>query len=169
MRTKIAKRFSFLVAVFLVVMTLVAVQSVWAEEMTVTGTIERLGSGSIDVAANGTIYTFYDIPFADLATQGIYLDTGDVVTVSAYVVIFPKGTSKYIAYSITAEAVTYTWHPNIPKTGSGKSAVSASATAATDCICDKCYCNCPEDCIDCACDCLCDCACDGTGLKGSKK
>jgi hypothetical protein len=169
MEKTISKQFSILVLVIAAIMTLVSVQAVWAEEITVTGTIERMGTASIDVASDGTTYTFYDIPLTDLATQGIYLNVGDVVTVSAYVVTFPNGTSKYIAYSITGGAVTYTWHPNVPKAGAKTSAVSTTATAATDCICDKCYCNCPEDCEDCACDCLCDCACDGTGPKGSKK
>jgi hypothetical protein len=169
MRKEITKRFSFLFVVFAVFITLVAVQAVWAEEITVTGTIERIGAGSLDVVSDGTTYTFYDIPFSALATQGIYLNAGDAVTISAYVVTFPKGRSKCIAYSITVGAVSYTWHPNIPKTGKKKSALSTSAAAATDCICDKCHCNCPEDCLDCACDCLCNCACDGTGSKGSKK
>jgi hypothetical protein len=164
-----------------VVMSLVVVQAGWAAtitltvtgDLTVNGTIERIGTGStgsIDVASNETIYTFYDIPFSDLATQGIVLKVGDSVTVEAYVVTFPNETVKNIAYSITYGVVTYTWHPNVPKVGT--SVLSTTATAATDCTCDHCYCNCPDDCSDCPCDCSCDCTCDGTGPngpKGSKK
>lgn len=105
--------------VLAIVFSFTAVQAVWAQStLTVeNGTIVRLGTGSIDVESNDTIYTFYDIPFDELATQQIYLNMGDTVTVSAYVVTFPNGTSKNIAYSITKENVTYSWHPNMPKTG----------------------------------------------------
>jgi len=104
-----------------IVLSFTAVQAVWAAEITVTGTIVRIGTGetgSIDVAAStGAIYTFYHIPFSDLATQGIVLNVGDLVTVYAYVVTFPNGKVKNIAYSITVGDVTYTWHPNVPKAG----------------------------------------------------
>jgi len=101
-----------------IVLSFTAVQAVWADEITVIGTIERIGTGetgSIDVLSNGTLYTFYHIPFIDLATQEIVLNVGDSVTISAYVVTFPNGTIKNIAYSITVRDVTYTWHPNVPK------------------------------------------------------
>ena len=103
-----------------IVLSFTAVQAVWAAEIEVTGTIVRIGTGetgSIDVASNGLSYTFYDIPFSELATQGIVLNMGDSVTVYAYVVTFPKGKVKNIAYSITYGNVTYTWHPNVPKAG----------------------------------------------------
>ncbi|OHE58149.1 MAG: hypothetical protein A2Z47_08290 [Thermodesulfovibrio sp. RBG_19FT_COMBO_42_12] len=161
-----------MIVLLAVVLSLIAVQAVWASTLTITGTIERIGTdvtGSIDVLSGDTIYTFYDIPFTDLATQGIVLAVGDSVTVGAYVVTFPNGTVKNIAYSITKGDTTYTWHPNIPKAGTEMGALSTTATAATGCICDNCYCNCPEDCIDCPCDCLCDCTCDGTGPNGPKK
>ncbi len=150
-----------------IVMSLVAVPAVWADTatLTVTGTIERIGTASIDVVtSDGALYTFYDIP---VDVQGI-LTPGKEVTVSAYVVTFLNETVKYIAYSITVSydgsSTTYEWHPKVPKVGT--SALSATATAATDCTYDNCHCNCPGDCIDCTCDCSCDCTCDGTGPKG---
>jgi len=101
-----------------IVLSFTAVQAAWADEVTVTGTIERIGTKSIDVLANNTIYTFYDIPFASLEAAGIYLEVGGGVTIKAHVVTFPNGMMKYIAYEITCGDVTYTWHPNAPKAGS---------------------------------------------------
>jgi|GEM_PF-5597819 len=103
-----------------IVLSFTAVQTVWADEITVTGTIVRIGTGetgSIDVLSDGKIYTFYHIPFIDLAIQEIILNVGDEVTISAYVVTFINGAVKNIAYSITVGAVTYTWHPKVPKAG----------------------------------------------------
>jgi hypothetical protein len=129
-----------------VVMSLVAIQAVWAGEITVTGTIERIGTASIDVLG----YTFYDIPFIDLATQGIALNLGDLVTISAYVVTFPNEMIKYIAYSITVGAVTYTWHPNVPKAGTNT--VTLSATNENG---QPCYCECIENTVCLECNCYC--------------
>jgi len=107
--------------VLAIVLSITAVQAAWAGEITVTGTIERIGTGltgSIDVVtSDGIIYTFYDIPFTDLAANGIALSVDDTVTVSAYVVTFPNGTVKDIAFSITKGSVNYTWHPKVPKAG----------------------------------------------------
>ena len=106
-----------------IVLSLTAVQAVWAQSiLTVNdGTIERIGTGttgSIDVVtSDGVLYTFYDIPFSDLATEQIVLSVGNSVTVDAYVVTFPNGMVKNIAYSITYGSVTYTWHPKVPKAG----------------------------------------------------
>jgi hypothetical protein len=102
-----------------IILSFTAVQAVWADELTitVTGTIERIGTASIDVYSNETLYTFYHIPFSDLATQGIVLNVGDSVTISAHVVTFLNGMVKNIAYSITVGDVTITWHPNVPKAG----------------------------------------------------
>lgn len=104
-----------------IVLSFTAVQAVWAAEITVTGTIVRIGTGetgSIDIAAStGATYTFYHIPFSDLAIQEIILKVGDEVTISAYVVTFLNGAVKNIAYSITVGNVTYTWHTNVPKAG----------------------------------------------------
>src|SRR4030042_6400654 len=101
-----------MMVILAIVFSFIAVQAVWADEIIVTGTIERIGTGSIDVASNGTIYTFYHIPFSDLAIQQIILNVGDSVTISAYVVTFLNGAVKNIAYSITVGDVTYEWHPN---------------------------------------------------------
>ncbi len=105
-----------------IVLSLTAVQAVWAQNILTVenGTIERIGTGttgSIDVSSNGMIYTFYDIPFSVLEEQGIVLQVGYPVTVSAYVVNFPNAMVKNIAYSITYGGVTYTWHPKIPRGG----------------------------------------------------
>ena len=100
-----------------IILSLTAVQAVWADEIGVTGTIERIGTGSIDIASNGTIYTFYHIPFTSLEAASIFLKVGDSVTIYAYVVTFVNGMVKNIAYSITVGDVTYTWHPNVPKAG----------------------------------------------------
>ncbi len=140
-----------------VVMSLVAIQAVWADTLTVTGTIERIGTSSIDVKSEitGELYTFYDIPFSDLATQGIVLNVGDSVTVYAYVVTFPNGKVKNIAYSITYGDVTYTWHPNVPKAGSmAKSGSETTALSLTDYSgALNCNCICLDDLQDCHCRC----------------
>ncbi|MDH4241453.1 MAG: hypothetical protein OEW48_17985 [Phycisphaerae bacterium] len=142
-----------------IVMSLVAIQAVWAQEITVTGTIERIGTsstayGSIDVksAETGVLYTFYDIPFSELEleTIGIFLNVGYSVTVYAYVVTFPNGMKKNIAFSITYGDVTYTWHPNVPKAGTNT--VTLSATNENG---QPCYCQCIEntECYECNCYC----------------
>lgn len=165
MRHSIRKLFLLLATV----LSLTAVQAVCADEISVTGTIVRIGTGetgSIDVVtSNEELYTFYHIPFINLETANIYLNMGDSVTISAYVVTFPNGSVKNIAYGITVDDVTYTWHPNVPKAGMTD---FYSATAAADCTCNNCYCACPEDCQDCSCECSCDCTCDGTGPNGPK-
>jgi hypothetical protein len=138
------------------VLSLAAVHAVAAEEITVTdGTIARIGTASIDVASGETTYTFYDIPLSDLETNGIVLSVGDEVTVSAYVVTFPNGTKKDIAYSITKEDVTYTWHPNVPKAGTNKAGTSTVTLSATNENGQPCYCKCVEttECYECNCYC----------------
>jgi hypothetical protein len=136
------------------VLSLVAVHAVWAETLTVEGgTVERIGSGSIDVASNGTTYTFYHIPLSDLP---FVLIVGDTVTISAYDVIFPNGTSKYIAYSIEKDSVTYTWHPNVPKPGANKGGTDTVTLTATDENGQPCYCNCVENTVCLECNCYCD-------------
>ncbi|MBS1113032.1 MAG: hypothetical protein H6Q92_795 [Nitrospirae bacterium] len=133
-----------------VVLSLVAIQTVWAEEITVTGTIERIGAASIDVVSDGTTYTFYDISLTDLATQSIVLVVGDSVTVSAYVVTFPNGTVKNIAYSITKGEVTYTWHPKVPKAGTNTVTLSATDENGKPCNCE-----CIENTVCLECNCYC--------------
>ena len=134
-----------MLVVLAIVLSFTAVQAVWAAEIEVTGTIVRIGAGetgSIDVASNGLSYTFYDIPFSDLATQGIVLNVGDSVTVYAYVVIFPNGKVKNIAYSITYGSVTYTWHPNIPKVGSTANSGTETTTLSDT---GNCVCKCTDE------------------------
>ena len=119
---------------FAILLTFTAVQAAWADELTVTGPIDRVGGSSIDVVADGTtIYTFYDIPLTALATAGIVLAVGDVVTISAYVVTFRNGMVKNIAYSITKGDVTYAWHPNVPKVGATGSITPTSEYADSNC------------------------------------
>ena len=136
-----------------IVLSFTAVQAVWAIEVTVmvTGTIERIGQGSIDLAsidvlAADGMYTFYDIPSDVL----LNLIMGDTVTVEAYKVTFPNGTSKYIAYSITEGDVTYSWHPNVPKAGT--KTVTLSATDENG---RPCYCYCTENTVCYECNCYC--------------
>ena len=68
-----------LLVIFAIVLTFSAVQTAWALEITVSGTIDRIGTSSIDVVTS-TVYTFYHIPVDVLAT----LKEGDSVTISAY-------------------------------------------------------------------------------------
>jgi hypothetical protein len=155
-----------LFVILAIVMSFFLVQGVWAEEITVTdGTIERIGDGSIDVALDGEIYTFYHIPFDSLQEAGISLAVDEKVTISAYVVTFPNEKTKYIAHSITVGNVIYEWHPNVPKAGTTD--LDSARAVLPDCTCDNCNCNCPEDCQDCSCDCICaNCTCDGDGDDG---
>jgi hypothetical protein len=147
MKISIKKMFVLLA----VILSFVAIQAVWAGEITVTdGTIERIGTASIDIASPETTYTFYDIPFADLATHDITLAVGDTVTISAYVVTFPNGTVKNIAYSITKGEVTYTWHPKVPKAGT--KTVTLSATDENG---QSCSCKCIENTLCYECNCYC--------------
>ena len=160
-----------LVVILVIVMSFVLVQVVWADEITVAGTIERIGTGSIDVA-NEQVYTFYPIPFNSLEAANISLAVDDWVTITAYVVAFPNKTTKYIAHSITVGDATYDWHPNVPKAGTTDlDSARAVSYDDDDCVCNgDCICddNCPEDCPDCPCNCLCECICDGTGPNGPK-
>ena len=154
-----------LFVILAIVMSFVLVQGVWAEEIKVEGTIERIGLKSIDVGD----YTFYHIPFTSLEDADIFLAVGDFVTIDAYKVTFPNGETKYIAYSIKVivedKEITYEWHPNAPKAGTTD--LDSARAVSEDCVCNgDCYCNCPEDCPDCPCDCLCDCICDGDGPNG---
>jgi len=154
-----------LFVILTIVMSFALVQVVWADEITVDGTVERIGTGSIDVA-NEQIYTFYHIPFTSLEAANIFLSVDDWVTITAYVVAFPNKTTKYIAHSITVGDATYDWHPNVPKADTTD--LDSARAVLSDCTCDNYYCNCPEDCQDCSCDCICDCNCDGTGPNGPK-
>lgn len=140
-----------LVFVLVVVLGLVAVQSAFAAEIEVTGIIDRIGVKSIDVISGDSVYTFYDIPFLDLQAAEIILAVGDEVTVNAYVVAFPNGMSKNIAYSLTKGGVTYTWHPNAPKAGSQ----SVTELSAIDAGGQSCICKCVEntECYECNCYC----------------
>ena len=153
-----------------IVMSFVLVQGVWAYEITATGTIVRIGTGSIDVDVNEEgISTFYHIPFTN---EGISLEMDDLVTISAYAVTFPNGETKNIAYKIIDGDITYDWHPNVPKAGTTDlDSARAVSYDDDDCVCNgDCICddNCPEDCPDCPCNCLCECICDGTGPNGPK-
>ena len=155
-----------LVVILVIVMSFVLVQGVWAGEITVKGNIDRIGSRSIDIDED----TFYDIPFDDLILNGISLEVDDLVTISAYVVTFPNGKIKYIAYSlkvvVEGNEITYSWHPNVPKAGTTD--LDSASAVSEDCVCNgDCYCdNCPKDCPDCPCDCLCECICAGDGPNG---
>ena len=140
-----------------IVLSFTAVQAVWAIEVTVkvTGTIERIGQGSIDLAsidvlAADGMYTFYDIPSDVL----LNLIMGDTVTVEAYKVTFPNGMLKYIAYSITKGEVTYSWHPNVPKVGN-KGGTETVTLSATDENGQPCYCQCIENTVCYECNCYC--------------
>lgn len=117
-----------LLVIFAIVLTFSAVQTAWALEITVSGTIDRIGTSSIDVVTS-TVYTFYHIPVDVLAT----LEEGDSVTISAYIVTFPNGTTKNIAFSITEGEVTYSWHPNEPKAGTTDSFTATSEYADSNC------------------------------------
>jgi hypothetical protein len=165
-----------LFVILAIVMSFVLVQGVWAEPIEVEETIEvegsidaieRIGTGSIIVVINGTTYTFYHIPFDELEAQyNIFLEVGDSVTISAYVVNFPNGETKNIAYSIEEGEITYNWHPNAPKAGTTE--LDSARAVSEDCVCNgDCYCNCPKDCPDCPCDCLCECICAGDGPNGA--
>jgi len=162
-----------------IVMSFVLVQGVWAETVEVEGTIEvegsiesieRIGTGSIIVVINGTTYTFYHIPFDELEAQyNIILEVGDSVTISAYVVNFPNGETKNIAYSIEEEEITYNWHPKAPKAGTTDSDSASVESEQGDFVCQNCYCLCPNSLSDCICDCSCDdCICDKEGPLGPK-
>ena len=119
-----------------VALSLVAAQAAWAAEITATGTNERIGTASIDVVDDtGISFTFYDIPFTDLEAQNIVLAVGDSVIVSAYVVTFPNGKVKNIAFSITYGSAIYTWHPNVPKVGSRTATLSATDENGQPCNC----------------------------------
>ena len=136
-----------MLVVLAIVLNFTAVQAVWAADFSVTGTIERIGTRSIDVVDDGgTSYTFYDIPSDVL----LNLIVGDTVIVIAYEVTFPNGTSKYIAYSITEGDVTYSWHPNVPKAGT--KTVTLSATDENG---EPCYCQCIENTVCYECNCYC--------------
>ena len=117
-----------LLVIFAIVLTFSAVQTAWALEITVSGTIDRIGTSSIDVVTS-TVYTFYHIPVDVLAT----LEEGDSVTISAHIVTFPNGTTKNIAFSITEGEVTYSWHPNEPKAGTTDSFTATSEYADSNC------------------------------------
>lgn len=120
-----------LLVIFAIVLTFSAVQTAWALEIDVSGTIDRIGTSSIDVVptdGNG-LYTFYHIPDTVLAT----LEEGDSVLISAYVVTFPSGATKNIAFSITDGEVTYSWHPNEPKAGATDSFTATSEYADSNC------------------------------------
>ncbi|MBP1610387.1 MAG: hypothetical protein H6Q04_2622 [Acidobacteria bacterium] len=143
-----------IIALAAVVLTFAAVQAAWAAEITVTGTIERIGTASIDVADEETIFTFYHIPFTDLTAAGIDLYLGDTVTVKAYLVTFPNETSKNIAFSITKDDTTYVWHPNMPKTGT-KAGNKTVTLSATDMNGQPCLCNCIETTECDVCNCYC--------------
>jgi hypothetical protein len=155
-----------LFVILAIVMSFVLVQGVWANEITVEdGNIVRIGTKSIDVVTDSQAFTFYHIPFNSLEAANIPLAVGDSVTISAYVVIFPNGETKYIGYKIIYDDITYEWHPDAFK--AGKNDLDSVMAVSDDCVCnDNCYCNCPKDCPDCPCDCLCDCICDGDGPKG---
>jgi hypothetical protein len=164
-----------LFVILAIVMSFVLVQGVWAYEITATGTIVRIGTGSIDVDVNEEgISTFYHIPFTN---EDISLEMDDLVTISAYVVTFPNGKIKYIAYSlkvvVEGKEITYSWHPNLPKAGTtdldSARAVSYDdddCVCNGDCICDKCPD--PAEYPNAACDCLCECICAGDGPNGPK-
>ncbi len=78
------------------------------------------------------------------------LTVGDTVTVSAYVVTFPNGMVKNIAFSITKGDKIYTWHPNVPKAGT--KTVTLSATDENG---KRCYCQCIENTVCYECNCYC--------------
>ena len=156
-----------------IVMSFVLVQVVWADEITVTGTIDRIGTGSIDINVGGDIYTFYHIPFDSLEEEGISLAVNDGVTISAYVVTFPNEDTKNIAYKIIDGDITYEWHPNTPKAGTTDlDSARAVSYDDDDCVCNgDCICdNCPDpaDYPNATCDCLCECICAGDGPNGPK-
>jgi len=158
-----------LVVILVIVMSFVLVQVVWADEITVAGTIERIGTGSIDVA-NEQVYTFYPIPFNSLEAANISLAVDDWVTITAYVVAFPNKTTKYIAHSITVGDATYDWHPNVPKAGATDLDSARAESEQGDLVCQNCNCWCPNTLSDCICDCSCDdCICDGNGPSGPNK
>lgn len=143
-----------MLVVLAIVLSFTAVQAASAAEIIVRGTIERIGTGSIDVLVETTTgttsYTFYDIPFSDLEAENITLSVNDTVTVFAYVVTFPSEKVKNIAYSITKGETTYSWHPNVPKAGA--KTVTLSATDENG---QPCHCKCIEntECYECHCYC----------------
>lgn len=80
-----------------------------------------------------TLYTFCHVPFTDLEAAGISLSEGIEVTISAYVISFPNGTTRNIAFSIAVGDVTYTWHPNEPKAGAADSTATTIDCPNTNC------------------------------------
>jgi hypothetical protein len=167
MKSSIKGLFVFLA----IVMSFALVQGVWAYEITVTGTIVRIGTGSIDVDVNEEgISTFYHIPFTN---ESISLDIDDLVIISAHVVTFPNGETKYIASKIIDGDITYEWHPNTPKAGTTDlDSARAVSYDDDDCVCNgDCICdNCPDpaEYPNATCDCLCECICAGDGPNGPK-
>jgi len=131
-----------------IVMSLVAVQAAWAKtcNLEVEGTVTAIDydNNSITIDYNTIIY---GVRLEYLANKlNIVLQVGDNVVITA---LQCPSTGKLSACTV--------------------SVVAPLTTTASECICDKCYCNCPEDCPDCPCDCSCVCTCDGTGPKGPKK
>jgi len=157
MKISIRKMFVLLA----IVMSLGFVQAGWALDCseTVSGTIELLDDGKVEVTDElGGLTTISGIP------DSLNLATTEVVTI----IYSERPCGDLVACSVTVGGDTTNLRP-----GKGKSeelvAQSVTVAADTDCVCDNCYCKCPEDCEDCTCDCSCDCICDGTGPYGPKK
>jgi len=151
-----------MVVLLAIVMSLGFVQAGWALDCSnrVTGKITNDPSSDrgIEVTdVNSVSTTIYGIP------DYFRLTTDQVVTITYSV--RPGGDLVACSVQVEGDSIILL-RQLIPVQLSGQ---SVTVAADTDCTCDKCYCNCPEDCEDCPCDCSCDCTCDGTGPNRPKK
>lgn len=110
MKISIKRLFVFLA----IVMSLVVVQSGWAQETyTVAGTVYSVSTYDSIIQVDegdGIITTVYCIPFSHLAKKHrIVLDVGDEVSIEVYDRNFSNKTTKLVAISLSAYNLYEQW------------------------------------------------------------
>jgi len=159
-----------------IVLSLVAIQAAQAEIVQVFGKVTAIEHNTVTLDSGYIVSSLG--PKAYWKSEGMtYPKVGEYLYIDAYV---GEALDKLVAVEVCYDAfdsdnciILRDFLTLVPLwigfQTTETSALSTTVTAATGCICDKCYCNCPKDCPDCPCDCSCDCTCDGTGPKGPKK
>lgn len=96
--------------VLAIVMSLITVQDVLADSVTVTGTIDEISTRPNEIVVNGA--KIFGVRLNYLATQyGIVLETGIAVSVDVYEYECADGTIKLMACKITVDDVTVAVRP----------------------------------------------------------
>jgi hypothetical protein len=160
-----------------IVMSLVAVPA--AQAVIVEGTVTAIDGCNTVTLSSGDIVSSLG-PKAYWRSEGMtsYPKVDDYLCIDAY-----DGLDKLVAVKVCYDSCDtgncielrdpVTLIPlwiGFPTTET--SALSTTVTATTDCDCDNCHIDCPDNCSDCTCELLCECICDGDGPygpKGSKK